>query len=110
MPKNPIQVTIKAGESVSTGAYLTTSNLAMIIAPAKWTSANLSFQVSADGSNWSDLFEAGGAEMLKTINAGTSVLVPTEMTDSALYLRLRSGPRLAPVPQEQDAIFTLVCI
>lgn len=108
--KAVVPATIKAGEWLSTSVTLTTNALAMVFAPDQWTPANISFQVSYDNTHWVDLFDADGAELLKPIAAGTAVNVDTSLTQAALYLRLRSGPRSAPVPQAQDAVFTLVCI
>lgn len=110
LTKSVVQVTIKAGEWLSTSANLTNGALAMVFAPTTWTPANISFQVSPDNINWFDLFDTNGAELVKPISAGVAVNVETDLTQAALYLRLRSGPRLAPVPQEQDATFVLVCV
>jgi hypothetical protein len=110
MAKSTKLATIAAGQWLSGSVDLSVSTVAMVIAPPQWTSANLTFQVSGDGSNWADLFDANGAEIVKPIAAGVAVIVDTSMTSSAMYLRLRSGPRSAPVAQERDSVFTLVCI
>jgi hypothetical protein len=110
MAKTTKLATIPAGQWLSGSVDLSVTNLALLIAPPQWTSANLTFQVSADGSNWADLFDVTGAEIVRPITAGVAVPVDPTMTDAALYVRLRSGPRSAPVPQAQDAVFTLVCI
>src|SRR5262245_33314185 len=108
MPKSTVVVTIPAGSAVSTSADLTGSVLTTLIAPASWTSANLSFAVSADNITFSDLFDEFGQEVLKPIGPGRAVLVDPALTQSALYIKLRSGPRANPVLQSADRAFTLL--
>jgi hypothetical protein len=110
MPKKAIQATISAGESLSGSIDLTSDSLAMLLAPSAWTSANLSFLVSTDNVNFVGLYDASGAEVVKPIVPNTAVNVPTEITQAAVYLKLRSGTRMRPVPQQQAATFALVLI
>ena len=103
-------VTIPAGQAVSNAADLTGGSLAMIIAPNDWTPANVSFQVSSDNNYFADLFDDGGGQVLRAMGANRAVLIPPALTQAALYLKLRSGPRENPVLQDADRTFTLVLV
>jgi hypothetical protein len=103
-------VTIPAGQAVSNAADLTAGSLAMIIAPDAWTSANVSLLVSSDNNYFADLFDLDGTEVLRAMGPGRALLIPPALTQGALYLKLRSGPRANPVPQDADRTFTLLLI
>ena len=110
MPKNPATCTIAAGEALSSSVDLTSGMLAMLFAPPSWNGANVSFQVSPDGSHWADLVDDNGAEVTRTMLPGTAVPIDPELSEPALYVRIRSGHRNAPVEQPTDQTFTLVLI
>lgn len=100
-------VTIAAGESLSSSANLTNYGVGLIMAPPAWTPANLSFQISVDNVVFADLFSREGVEIVRAIRAGTAALMDPTLTQSALYLKVRSGPRSNPVNQEEDRTITL---
>jgi hypothetical protein len=110
MPKTTASATIPAGEALSSSVDLSSGALAMVFAPSEWSGANVSFQISADGVAWADLFDASGAEVVRPLAAGTAVAVDPSLTTAALHVRIRSGPRAAPVAQEVEQVFTLVLI
>jgi len=101
-------VTIAAGESLSSAADLTSSAAVMMIAPPDWSPANITFQVSMDGTTFADLFDADGVEVLRPIKTGTAVLLDQELTKYVKALKIRSGPRQSPVVQTADRAITLV--
>src|SRR5215475_8895648 len=106
MPKATATVTIAAGTAVSTSADLSSGAiLTTLISPDDWTPANLSFLISADNITFSDLFDALGQEVLKSMGPGRAILVDPSLTQSAFYIKLRSGPRANPVMQAADRVF-----
>ena len=111
MPKptiTSVTVTIPAGQSLSDAANLTTGSLAMILSPPDWTPANISFLISSDNVNFRDLYDSMGAEIIRALKPNAAINVDPSLTTAALYLKLLSGPRQNPVPQEADRVFTLV--
>jgi hypothetical protein len=93
--------TIAAGESISSVIDCSAGRPTMIFLPDQWTPAHLTFQVSVDdgGTTFNDLFTSDGAEVIRNVVAGTAVPLPLEWAP-VLFLRLRSGSRDAPVPQD----------
>jgi len=107
--EKPVAVTtatIRAGEFLSDSIDLTTGSVAMVVAPAEWTAANVSFLVSVDNQTWGDLFYEGH-EALSAVVAGTAIVLPSDLTNAALYLKIRSGSRNNPIPQEAERVFSL---
>jgi hypothetical protein len=105
-------VIIPAGQSVSSAVDLTKSSLVMIMSPAEWDSANISFLVSIDGSNFVDLFDTNGTEIVRSMGPGRGLLVPAALTSAAFFpteffLKIRSGVRGNPIPQTQERVLTL---
>jgi predicted transcriptional regulator len=107
MPKPVIATaTIAAGTALSGSIDLSAGAVTMVIVPAQWSGANIGFMVSVDNINFYDLVDALGAEILRLAVAGTAVLVDPSMTQSALYLKIRSGQATHPVIQSSDCVFT----
>ena len=101
-------VTIPAGQSVSTPLDLTSLAVTMVIAPAEWTLANITFPVSIDGVNFFDFADAAsGLKISRAIQPSTAVKVDQSYTRYAHHLKVRSGPRDHPIAQEADRVLTL---
>jgi hypothetical protein len=97
----PVQViyktaTILAGQSLSSAVDCTTGAPTILFMPTEWTLAHLTFQVSPDGTNFYDLFDT--VEVVLNVVAGTSVRLDAPVS----YLKVRSGSREHPVPQQAD--------
>jgi hypothetical protein len=115
MPKNAIQVTIAAGQSLSSVADLTSVNLAVIEVPMQVDGGpsnrlNLSFQISDDNITYYDLLDQSSAEVLRTVMPSCGILIDPALTQAAIYLKIRAGSRTQPVMQSADRLFRLVCI
>jgi hypothetical protein len=103
-----IQVTIANGASLSGVAGLGRGvSLVGIVMPAAWTTAGLSFQASADSTNFADLYDSGSEY---TVAAGASryIQIPADKTDSIMALKVRSGTTGTPVNQGADRVITLI--
>jgi hypothetical protein len=112
---NVASVTIAAGQSISSSADLTASELAMILAPPNLDVGaagrlNLSFLISADNSVFFDLLDQHAAEILQTVVPDCAVNVAPTATQAHMYLKIRSGSRATPVVQSADRVFTLLLI
>ena len=101
-------VTIPAGQALSSSADLTAGNMVMLLTPADWTPANISFLISEDNITFRDLFDSDGHEIVKSMGPNRAINVDPSYTSGALYLKLLSGPRANPVAQEADRVFTIV--
>jgi hypothetical protein len=114
MAKNAISVTIAAGQSISAAADLTSTAAATVVLVPPGLDAdpngrlNLSFLISDDNVTFYDVFDAQGSELLRTIIPGCAVNIDPSLTSSAMYLKIRSGPRDGPVIQTADRVFKLI--
>jgi len=87
----------------------TAGNPVFVVAPALWTPANISFQLSADGITFGDWFDWNGKEIILPCKAGTAwVLVTDILGTKGAHLKVRSGSRDNPVVQTADRIFQFV--
>jgi hypothetical protein len=98
---------IGAGTALSAPVGIGESQLHGILLPSVWTTANLTFQVSVDGTNFFELYDDAGNEI--TVNAAASrycALDPTRWR-SIYSLIVRSGTSASPVNQVAQATITL---
>jgi hypothetical protein len=102
-------VTIAAGASLSDAADIRAGNVTMLLTPADWTPANTSFQVSSDGTTFTNLTESDGNEIHVAMGANRAVLMPPALLP-ANYVRIRSGLAAHPVPQSSARTFTMVMV
>src|SRR4249920_1201246 len=112
MALQTIQVTIPAGASMSSGVDCSAyDRLARIIAPADWTAAALTFQLSPDGTNWNNLYHtdpktfASYEVIVPTVTPGSVIALPVGMGGKLAWVRIRSGPHTAQVKQSADRVF-----
>lgn len=110
MPKGSIALTIAAGQSLSTVGDLTGVSAEMILAPPNWTPANISFQISDDNVNFYNLLDANGNEALRAVDPGCAIQVPSDVTQAAMYVKIRSGSSDNPVPQTASCILKVITI
>ena len=103
-------ITIPAGASLSSVLDLMAVRLTQLMAPDAWTPANVSFQLSADGLVFGDLYAEDGVQVVRAMGASRGVAIDPALTAAALYLKVRSGPSERPVPQAADRIFTCVMV
>jgi len=101
--------TIAAGQSLSFGLDCTSGRLVRITMPAAWAGANLSFQISTDGTFYNDLFSIDGTEIIIPVVAGTAVVVAQlgAALEAIQFLKLRSGSRSYPVVQPAQRDFAV---
>ena len=79
-----------------------------IITPNAWTTANLTFQVSIDGTNYNNLYDASGNEYTVIAAASRHILLDVRAFQSFTFLKVRSGTASTPVNQGADRVLTLL--
>jgi hypothetical protein len=101
--------TIAAGTSLSPSIDLTAGAVVMLISPANWGYIrNVTFQASIDNVAFYDVFDNTGFEVVRPVVPGAIVELASSLTQSAMYLKIRSGRRDDPLAVDADSIFTLV--
>jgi len=103
-----ITATINSGASLSAAIELKGEALIGIIIPASWTTANLTFQGSVDGTNYSNIYDDLGTEVTVQASASRHIrLIPTNWIGYT-HIKLRSGTSGTPVNQAAARTITLV--
>ena len=103
------QLTIANNAALS--SVLDTANIAVggVLLPATWTTANLTVQGSIDGTNFFNITDQYGAEVVITAAASTISLLSLGDMWAVQYLRFRSGTSVTPVNQGGARILTILC-
>lgn len=100
-------VTIASGESLSGVIELRGCSLSKIIMPSTWTAANITFQISCDGTTYADLYDENGNEITLSVAASRAYKLPIDLWCDVRWLKIRSGTGAVPVNQAADRILTL---
>lgn len=109
----PTTATIANGAALSGAINLTKINTAYdlrlfgIQMPAEWTTANLTFQVSLDGTTYTNMYLDDGTEYQASVAASSFVVVPIDKFCGVPFLKIRSGTSGTPVNQAADRFLTL---
>lgn len=102
--------TIASGASLSGAVDLGTGRIVGLILPAAWTTASITFQASADGTNFFDLYDDATQRELASSIVVASRFLALPMADwlGIRAVKLRSGSSGAPVNQGAARAITLV--
>lgn len=95
--------------SLSGAVDLQDNPLVAVLIPSAWTTADITFQASVDGTNYYNVYNMSGDEYTITVG-GTSrliVLSPLEF-QWARYVKIRSGTAGTPVAQGGARTLTVV--
>jgi hypothetical protein len=106
MARSTVTATIPAGQSISSSIDLSEGTAVFFHAPAEWTPAVLTFQVSHDNITFGDLVDINAHETVINIMSGTVLRVDL-LPSNVGWLKFRSGSRSSPVIQEADRTFTI---
>jgi hypothetical protein len=106
-PTQNLTATIPPGQFLSGVVDITGGVVSMIVAPNNWTPANISIQVSYDGEEFFDLYDTQDAEVIKPFGPGRAYLPERALTESAMYLRIRSGSSTHPIAQLTESVIHL---
>lgn len=92
--------TIANGASLSGAVYVGEGKLVGITMPAAWTTAGLTFQVSSDGTTFTNAYDAAGAEVTASAAASTAISLDSLLgLEGGLWIKVRSGTNGSPVNQ-----------
>lgn len=103
-----LTATIANGASLSGSVYLVDQPIVAIQMPATWTTADLTFQGSNDGTNFFDVYNMSGDEYLVTAAANRYIVLSPFEFQWARYVKIRSGTTGTPVTQGGARTITLV--
>ena len=102
-----VDVLIRGGESLSDAIDCTQSSV-LNLAIGEWDPvAQITFQMSADGETFYNLFWENGAEVIMTVWPNTAYVLTGAWRDSIRWMKIRSGVHNGPVPQSADRIIKL---
>ena len=111
MPATTQNVTIPAGQSLSSAINATNANtgITRIIYPAAWTNnAWCTVLMSYDGATFADLYHRNGQPVILQVIPGATVLVDEQIYQQLAYFKLRSGSATHPIAQTEERVFTIV--
>src|SRR5262245_1315979 len=97
---------IEQGESESAPIDLSKGELVRLTMPGDWTTAVLSFAIPSDGEFLNDLVHVDGTEAIINVVPGAAVVIPEPWARAIVFLRIRSGTKANPVPQEERREFS----
>jgi hypothetical protein len=105
--------TILSGAALSQGILIGDKVLCGILAPAAWTAAVLTFQVSFDdGLTWADYYDDGANEQTLVAGAmaasGKYIALDASQFAGVTWVKVRSGTTGSPVNQAADRLVTLI--
>lgn len=109
--RTPMAAVIASGQSLSGALDFGALVLSRIDMPAEWTAAALTFQVSADGVTYVNLYDESGNEVTvasAAVVASRGIALSWINYGSIRYLKVRSGTSALPVAQGADRTLTLV--
>jgi hypothetical protein len=99
---------IESGESLSAPVDVGEAKAVGVGIPAGWngTATSITFQVSADGVTWQNLYADAGTEVTATVAASRNVSLAAIAASLApwRFLKIRSGTTASAVTQEGNVI------
>lgn len=111
-PSAPVTATIANGASLSGVVDLGADRAHRLLIPAGWTAAAITFQASADGATFGDLYDAVGEITLSStvVAASRSIVLDQAAFYGIRYLKIRSGTAAAVVAQGAQRDITVVTV
>jgi hypothetical protein len=103
-----VPATISSGTSLTPAVNFGGLRLFGIVMPSVWTAANLTFQISPDGSTWYNLYDASGNEFTVTAAASRYIYLDPTVFPAMQYVKARSGASASAVAQAQDSVLQFV--
>lgn len=95
----PITVDIAASASLSGAMRLDGLVPIALQMPSSWTTANLTFQGSADGTTYYSAYDYNGSEITVVAAASEYIVLNPQIFAGFKYLKVRSGTAGTPVNQ-----------
>jgi hypothetical protein len=114
MPIDPVvaqfqyTITIPASGTISDTISLVNQTLVGIQMPAAWSAADLTFRVSPDNINFSDMYDQFGNEFVVKTSASRFVVLNPADWVGVRFLSVRSGTVGTPVTQPSARDITFI--
>jgi hypothetical protein len=102
--------TIANGASLSDAVNLQGGRLVAIVMPAAWTAGDLTFQASADGTTFNNVYDEDDAEVVVEAAASRHIILNPGVWLGIRQIKVRSGTSGAAVNQGGARLITLVCV
>lgn len=105
-----LDVTITDGTSISSAISLKGRLPVLLIVPASWTTAAMTFQVCStiDGT-FVDLYNTSGSELSASVASSRAVALNPVDWWGVHFVKFRSGTSGTPVNQSGDITFEVMC-
>ena len=100
--------TIANNASLSGAVNTDGRTIVAIQMPADWTAASMTFQASADGATYWNVYDSAGTELSFTVAEDRHITVDWTKFLGALYVKVRSGTSGAAVNQGGERVVGLV--
>ena len=104
------QLISRIAATIANGAYLSGAvqfngrNISVIEMSAGWTLAVLTFQVSYDGTNYYNLYDDNGDEVIVIVEAARRVHISIDALEQHKYIKIRSGTSVTTVAQGAERV------
>lgn len=109
--RSTYSVTISSGTSLSAAIDLGSTILFAIQIPSSWTTANITFQASADGVTYANLYDSTGTEVTVTAAASEFIVFSAPAPWMGIrFIKVRSGTSSTPVNQGADRALSIVSV
>lgn len=103
-----LTATIPAGQATADVDLGHQYTLIAIVMPDAWNAADLTFQASADGATWQNVYDQFGGEVMVMAAAGRWITIEPASFAGVRHLRVRSGTSAVPVNQTANRTLTFV--
>lgn len=106
----PISLTaiIPINQALSSPVKLGERKHVGLIMPAAWDAADITFQVSIDGTNYGNLYDKAGAEAVYKADADACIQIGDFDLAPWMYIKVRSGTAAVPVNQTAERAIQVV--
>jgi len=108
----PTSVTIASGQSLSPAFNLGGASIGAIIVPSTWDAANITLQVSLDGSMFYNLYDDQDNEIVLQAAASRAILIDNFaqllVLGEGVTYKLRSGTASVAVAQTGDVVLSVI--
>jgi len=102
-----VEVTIAAGESLSTALDIRIDNILSIKVPSTWTAASISFLGSIDDTTFDEVYTKDNVLFEQAVTAGKLLQLDAINTLGYNHLKIQSGTAASPVNQTVEAVIKM---
>lgn len=111
-PFSTIDVAIAINTSLSAAVQIGPGRIVGIQMPSAWTTGDLTFQASQDGTTYSDVYDDAGNELVVKAAASRYILLTAVLAaggfEHAAFIKVRSGTTGSAVNQLAARTVTLI--